>query len=82
MRYWTVKEINFIKDNLDNYSDKYFASMYSVTVKAFSSMRTRHNIIRPKYQYSFRKGRRPWNKGICFNAGGRSIETRFKKKVA
>ena len=27
----------------------------------------------------FKKGLTPWNKGIKFNAGGRSAETRFKK---
>lgn len=82
MRYWTIKEIKFIKENLDSYSDKEFASMYGVTAKAFSSMRWRNNIMRPKYQYNFRKGHRPWNKGVPFNPGGRSIETRFKKKAA
>ena len=27
----------------------------------------------------FKKGNRPWNKGIPFHSGGRSIETQFKK---
>ena len=27
--------------------------------------------------FRFKKGQKPWNKGISFNCGGRSVETRF-----
>jgi len=82
MKNWKSSELHFIKQNLDSYSDKDFAAMYGVSVKAISSMRNRYGVMRPKYQWSFRKGGKPWNKGISFNAGGRSVETRFKKRNA
>lgn len=33
----------------------------------------------PGRQHQFKKGAEPWNKGIPFEPGGRSAETRFKK---
>ncbi|MBQ9364826.1 MAG: HNH endonuclease [Schwartzia sp.] len=49
-----------------------------ITVSQLKGYRHRHNLISGLTGY-FPKGGKPWNKGLHFQAGGRSKETQFKK---
>lgn len=60
-------------------SDKSLAAHFGVGEKALKMTRKRHRILRPRETWKFNKGHIPFNKGKHFAAGGRSIETRFKK---
>jgi hypothetical protein len=77
-RDWTLKEVRFIKQNL-HLTDKELGEILGRSAKSVKGVRFRNGLIRPKDQWNWRAGNKPWNKGIKYNAGGRSIETRFKK---
>jgi hypothetical protein len=66
---------------------KEYRTGYQATIEAILSQmsETEWHKIRKKRlarggkNTRFKKGHKAWNKGIPFNAGGRSVETRFKK---
>jgi hypothetical protein len=77
MKSWKLSELKFISNNL-HLSDKELADHFSVSESSVDGTRQRHKIFRPT-DGRFKKGKKTWNTGISFNAGGRSIQTRFKK---
>ncbi len=77
MKAWTMDEIRFVKANL-HLSDKELSSQLDRTPSSVQAMRKRQGIFKPS-DGRFQKDIEPWNKGVSFNAGGRSHLTRFKK---
>ncbi len=77
MKSWKLTELRFIKDNL-HLTDVELAKHFSVKRTTIQGTRRRHRILR-EGDGKFQKGSTPFNKGKHYNAGGRSIETRFKK---
>jgi hypothetical protein len=74
---WKLTELKFIKHNL-HLTDAELAKHFSVNVTTIQGTRRRHRILRDS-DGKFKKSQASWNKGINYNAGGRSVETRFKK---
>lgn len=62
-RAWTIKDVKFIEENLEQYKDKEFAAMYNVTEGAFKQTRHRYNIVRTEWDTPIKKGNVPPNKG-------------------
>jgi hypothetical protein len=77
MKSWKLTELKFIRDNI-HLSDKQLADYFVVNETTIDGTRQRHGILRPT-DGKFKKGQVPHNKGKHYNAGGRSIATRFKK---
>lgn len=78
MKTYTMSDIKLIKANL-HLSDKEIGKLFGVGATSIKNARARHNIRKGKGAGFFKKGLIPWNKGKHYNAGGRSVETQFKK---
>lgn len=78
MKSWKLTEIKLVKQNL-HMTDKELAKIFGVSKSSVEALRVRNGLLKPREQCFFQKGHTSWNKGKKYNAGGRSIETRFKK---
>lgn len=67
---WKMSEKKLIEDNL-HLTDTELAALLKRTPELVSCFRKRNGIKKPPRQV--------WNKGIKYHAGGRSIDTQFKK---
>lgn len=75
---WTIKHIKTIERNI-HLTDSEIAKLLGVGKHNVCTARKRYGIIKTTNAGWFKQGLKPWNKGIDFKAGGRSVETQFKK---
>lgn len=78
---WTHPELKKLSQHL-HLTDKQLGEMFGRPATAVEAARMRHGLVKSKDQWNWQKGNQPWNKGIKYNAGGKSIDTRFKKGQA
>lgn len=78
MKQWKLTELKFIRENL-HLTDVELSNCFNVSEKSLKATRKRHRILRPSNTWHFQVGSVPFNKGKEYNAGGKSVETRFKK---
>lgn len=77
-REYTIKEVNYLKANI-HLTDKQLAKDLNRDRASIKNARWRYKISKQVNRGSFKKGSTPWNKGIEYRAGGKSISTQFKK---
>lgn len=84
MKKYTDEMISFLRTNTPGKSYKEITKLFNDTFNLkktptqLSSLLKRHG-IKNGISKTFIKGHIPYNKGKKFDAGGRSVETRFKK---
>lgn len=55
------------------------AKLPNTTPTSIGAARKRFGLLKPIESGRFKSDQTPWNKGKNYNAGGKSVETRFKK---
>jgi len=76
MKPWKISDIKLVSANL-HFTDEQIGRLIGRTASMVKGFRKRNNIL--KHTNGFKKGNIPWNKGTSYQAGGRSLEFRFKK---
>lgn len=76
---WTMAEKKLLSTLLHLTDEEISKQIPGTTRIIVQAARKRFNLIKPIESGRFKKNGAPWNKGIAYNAGGRSINTRFKK---
>lgn len=76
-RYWTIKDLNYLKANL-HLTDNQLAVALNRDKQSIGNARWRYGLKKQENRGCFKQGFTPWNKGKEYNAGGRSVQTRFK----
>lgn len=71
---WTIKEINWLRDNCYKYTQKQASEILSVPLFSIKNACHKYGIKFPKR--GFKKGHKTWNKGKTHDVGH---STRFKK---
>lgn len=74
-KYFTIKEKLFIESH-SHLSARQIGEALGKNINQIKNFRHRNNI--KTGVKGFKKGSIPWNKGKHYNAGGRSIDTRFR----
>lgn len=80
MKFWTMNEVRFVEANYLQMTDKQMATNLNRTASSIEGFRMRRNLVKPVEPSYFQKDHTPFNKGKKFDSGGRSKETRFKKR--
>lgn len=81
---WTSTQDSWLRDLYPNTPNRKIATMMGRTYSAIKNRATilglhkSSEYIEAEKPGCFEKGLRPWNTGIKFNSGGRSVETQFK----
>lgn len=76
---WTMAEKKLL-GTLLHLTDKEISAMFpGTTSTSIGAARKRFGLLKPIESGRFKSSQTPWNKGKNYNAGGKSVETRFKK---
>jgi hypothetical protein len=74
---WTMAEKKLLGTML-HLTDKEISTKFpGTTPTSVGAARKRFGLLKPIDSGRFKPEQAPWNKGTNYNAGGRSIETRF-----
>lgn len=79
---WTMAEKKLLSTMLHLTDKEISAKFPGTTPTSIGAARKRFGLLKPIDSGRFKSTQIPWNKGTNYNAGGRSIETRFKKGVS
>lgn len=85
VRPWTAEEDRLIRELYPNTHNRVIAerldrSYYSVKCRGtYLGLKKAESYLEAEKPGQFKSGQTPWNQGAHFNAGGRSVQTRFAK---
>src|SRR5687767_14225710 len=76
---WTMTEKKLLSTMLHLTDNEISAKFPATTPTSIGAARKRFGLLKLIDSGRFKADQTPWNKGTNYNAGGRSVETRFKK---
>ena len=76
---WTMAEKKLLASMLHLKDKEISQSFPGTTPTSIGAARKRFGLLKPVDAGRFKSDQTPWNKGTSYNAGGKSISTRFKK---
>jgi len=79
---WTMVEKKLLGTLLHLTDKEISEKIPGTSAVTIAAARKRFGLLKPIDSGRFKADQAPWNKGINYDAGGRSVETRFKKGQA
>ena len=85
MRPWLAVELSALADLYPRHTNATLAATFGRTESAINARAAKSGLVKSAefkrdcgLRSGYRRGDVPWNKGLAFDSGGRSAETRFK----